>query len=150
MPIQVLALSIMVGLLALPVSGTAYCDRGWPRNVAYGIIGVMLVMIGLVLVGTISRVRDGTGIPPKLPSETTSLSSQLSELTGLDEKEAKQRFVEILEKSAAEKKRRDQQIRDWYNAMANSWEIKVFGAYTTVCILAQFAVIGLQTARVRL
>lgn len=149
-PIHLLALGIMVGLLALPVAGTVYCDRGWPRNVAYGLLGIMLILIGLVTVGTIGRFRDGTAFPPARQASNGHSLQEILEMSKLKGEDRDAAWNAMMQKAAEEEKRQGESEKKWMQQILTGREFKLFGIYTTICLISQFAIVALQSARVRL
>jgi len=58
LPPQWIQMSVMIGQFSLPLAGTVYCRRGWPRNLAYGILGVLVLLILLVPVIALTESPD--------------------------------------------------------------------------------------------
>jgi Flp pilus assembly protein TadD len=144
-PVDVFGLAVMVGLLALPVSAVASCDRGWPRNAAYAIVAVLVLLIGLNAAALITHIRDGSAFPPlsvyRLPPEPESSPNESSSSDARSQEVRK----DLSDQLEANKKRR----AAWERKREVSLERRAFQVYTVLALLSQFAMIALQSASVR-
>ncbi len=144
--IHILVLGIAVGLLSIPIAGAAHCDRGWPRNTAYTIVGVLTVMVVLMATSVISGLRDGSGLNPERTVSIDDFSISGIEYAKLDAAQREAAKQELKARYAEHRQR----FREWDKSMTKHWVMKLFGTYSTCLLISQFVIMGLQSTRVRL
>ena len=144
--IHVLVLGIAIGLLSIPIAGAAHCDRGWPPNTAYTIVGVLTVMVVLMATSVASGLRDGSGLNPERTVSIQDFSISVGDYAKMDDAMREAAKLELKARYAEHRQR----FLEWDQAMSKHWVIKLFGTYSTCMLISQFVIMGLQSTRVRL
>jgi tetratricopeptide (TPR) repeat protein len=144
--VHLIFVGAMLGMLAIPVSTVGNCQAGWPRWTALGIVGGMGLMVAILLGSVIVATVNGTAKPPAASMNRQMFLLEIEKISKLSEGEREQRERELAAQFAADIERQEL----WNKKMLKGWETSLFSIYCTVFLLSQFAVMGLQTARVRL
>ncbi len=144
--IHVLVLGIAIGLLSIPIAGAAHCDRGWPRNTAYTIVGVLTVMVVLMSTSVVSGLRDGSGLNPGRTVSIDDFSISVGDYAKMDDATREVAKLELKARYAEHRQR----FNEWDKAKTKHWVMKLLGIYSTCMLISQFVIMGLQSTRVRL
>ena len=137
---------VMLAMLSLPVAIVNNCAVGWPRMSAYGIVGTMGIMAAIMLGSAIVGAVNGTVYPPTPTFAIGEAIWKRIQMEDLPADQLKRREDELVAQINQDNRRQE----SWKANTVAGWQASLFGIYGTVFLLSQFAMMGLQTARVRL
>jgi Tfp pilus assembly protein PilF/xanthosine utilization system XapX-like protein len=146
-----IGLSLMLGVLALPLSGLSNCRPGWPRQTAFAIFGLLGLMVLAQLVNTVVACR--TPIPvAKLSAEklgnlitVTEAQRRLDESAKLTEEQKRAARLELKRELEAVKSR----LAEASKRPVDRFASRLFTAYTWLTLISVWTLnwLGMQTVR---